>query len=39
MAVQAQQQKEFAQRLRVIGLTEMADAVMARLAQLSAVPA
>jgi hypothetical protein len=39
MAVQAKQQKEFAQRLRVIGLTEMADAVMARLAQLSAVPA
>ncbi len=38
-AMQAKQQKEFAQRLRVIGLTEMADTIMQRLAQLAAVPA
>jgi len=38
-AVQAKQQKEFAQRLRVVGLTEMADTIMRRLAQLSALAA
>ncbi len=39
MAVQAKQQKEFAQRLKVIGLTEMADGIMQRLAQAAAVAA
>jgi hypothetical protein len=34
-AVQAKQAKEFAQRLRVIGLTEMADDVMSRLGLLA----
>jgi hypothetical protein len=39
MAVQAKQQKEFAQRLKVIGFTEMADGIMQRLAQAAAVAA
>jgi hypothetical protein len=39
MAVQAKQQKEFAQRLKVIGLTEMADGIMQRLAQAAEVAA
>jgi hypothetical protein len=39
MAVQAKQQTEFAQRLKVIGLTEMADGIMQRLAQAAAVAA
>jgi hypothetical protein len=39
MAVRAKQSKELAQRLKVIGLTEMADGILARLGQNAAVPA
>jgi hypothetical protein len=39
MAIRQKQGKELAQRLKVCGLTEMADAMLARMAAFAAVPA
>jgi hypothetical protein len=39
MAARAKQSKELAQRLKVVGLTEMAEGILARLGQQAAVPA